>query len=140
MGPTILSLVARSSLSLGSNNTLKYQHGVETSALCKEVVPISEGPLSEVPLYSIHSVHAQSDLCAGQEFLNLTQESYSCQRLHAYITNETLTWLLHNLLLSVCEAIGEKVNWLHLGDWVFLNGRFEWMQWTDFWCVTQTVL
>jgi hypothetical protein len=28
----------------------KVQHGVETSVLCREVVPISEGPLSEVPL------------------------------------------------------------------------------------------
>ena len=51
MGPTILSPVERSSLSRRSNNTLKYRHGVETSVLCREVAPISEGLLSEVLLY-----------------------------------------------------------------------------------------
>ena len=32
-------------------NTLKYYYGIETSVLWREVVPISEGPLSKVPLY-----------------------------------------------------------------------------------------
>ena len=31
---------------------LKYSHGATTSVLCREVVPISEGPSSEVPLYT----------------------------------------------------------------------------------------
>ncbi len=46
-----------------------YGKGVQKSVLCREVVPFSEGPLSEVPLYtrnytpsivlchSCHSVH-----------------------------------------------------------------------------------
>ena len=42
MGPNILSLVESESLFLKSNNTLEYWHGVETSVLCREVVPISE--------------------------------------------------------------------------------------------------
>ena len=31
-------------------------HGVETRVLCREVVPISEGPLSDVPLYTVYRV------------------------------------------------------------------------------------
>ena len=31
-----------------------HESGAATSVLCKEVVPISEGPLSEVPLYYMH--------------------------------------------------------------------------------------
>ena len=50
MGPTILSLVERSSLSQRSNNTQKYKNGVEKGVLCKEVALNSEGPLSEVQL------------------------------------------------------------------------------------------
>ena len=48
MGPTILSFVGRSSLSRRSNKVLA--HGIETNVLCREVVPISEGPISEVLL------------------------------------------------------------------------------------------
>ena len=71
MGPTILSFVGRSSLSRKSNKVLAYgikkisfvgrsslsrrsnkvlAHGIETHVLCREVVPISEGPISEVLL------------------------------------------------------------------------------------------
>ncbi len=32
-----------------------YGKGVQESVLCREVVPFSEGPLSEVPLYSLCS-------------------------------------------------------------------------------------
>ena len=50
LGLIVLSLVERLSLSRRLNNTLKYEHGAATSVLCREVVPISEGSLSEVPL------------------------------------------------------------------------------------------
>ena len=52
MGARVLSLVERLSLSWRPDNRLKYQHGVETSVLCREVVPLSEGPLLEVPVYT----------------------------------------------------------------------------------------
>ena len=40
------------------NNMLKYKHGDEKVSLVEEVVLISEGPLSEVPLYSLcHSLN-----------------------------------------------------------------------------------
>ena len=44
MGSKQVSFVERLSLS--------RSHWVETSVPCGEVVPISEGPLSEVPLYT----------------------------------------------------------------------------------------
>ena len=49
-GKFVMGVLA-SSYGYLKQNTLKYYHGIETSVLCREVVPISEGPLSKVPLY-----------------------------------------------------------------------------------------
>ena len=49
LGATLLSLVERLSLS-------QVKHGAATSVLCREVVPISEGPLSEAANF-IQYVH-----------------------------------------------------------------------------------
>ena len=56
MGLKQVSFVERSSLSRRSNNSM----GVKTlSVLCREVNPISEGPLSAVPLYTFSAGRMQ---------------------------------------------------------------------------------
>ena len=49
-GEFVMGVLA-SSYGYLKQNTLKYYYGIETSVLWREVVPISEGPLSKVPLY-----------------------------------------------------------------------------------------
>ncbi len=51
LGTTILSLVGRLSSFRKLKMYYKYTFGDMGSVLCREVVPFSEGPLLEVPLY-----------------------------------------------------------------------------------------
>ncbi len=52
-GHLTLSSVGRLSLSQRLKMYYCYGKGVQKSVLCREVVPFSEGPLSEVPLYFV---------------------------------------------------------------------------------------
>ena len=50
LGPAILSTVERLSSSQRLKMNSCYGKGAQNCVLCWEVVPISEGPLSEIPL------------------------------------------------------------------------------------------
>ena len=62
-GANDMSLIERSSLSWRSNSTLKYEHGVEISVLCREIVPFSSIPyqrfhcIATCDLISISRIH-----------------------------------------------------------------------------------
>ena len=90
MGPTILSLVERSSLYRRSNNTLKYQHGVETSVFCREAVPISE-----VPLYY---AKGPKTLVLGQSFNDVDDIRWSRHNSLHSLTSRVLCWVSNSVV------------------------------------------
>ena len=66
LGPAILSTVEKFSSSQRLKMNYCYRKGVQKCVLCWEVVPFSEDPLSEVPLY-VYALDNLVNLKLGEE-------------------------------------------------------------------------